>query len=274
MKCLHPLAREITPGISYMHRCGQCANCRLTRRLEWTARILMEMRLHRVTSWTTLTYAPENFPPHGSLQKRDVQLLHKRMRKSGHSFRYFVVGEYGSKTQRPHYHGIYFGMDPETLEKALQQNWRHGYTMTRECSVASAKYTAKYTLKKLTNPKDWYKLDSETRCPEFSLMSRRPGVGLGYLPKIIKHWQRTPIADKEDPRLIRIEGKQYPLDPYVQRKLLELAGKEPPDSWSTHFRQRFKLLSEPPPETSSEQDTHNAKRRLKAALARENPSLA
>lgn len=52
-----------------------------------------------------------------TLRKRHYQLFFKRLRKwYGKPIRYFGTGEYGSKTQRPHYHFIIFGLKLDDLK--------------------------------------------------------------------------------------------------------------------------------------------------------------
>jgi len=60
-------------------------------------------------------------PAHAdSLIKRDVQLFVKRLRKDQDArglakIRYYLVGEYGDQTKRPHYHAAIFGEDFTTI---------------------------------------------------------------------------------------------------------------------------------------------------------------
>jgi len=61
-----------------------------------------------------------------SLIKRDVQLFIKRLRKEQDSrgsskIKYYLVGEYGDLTKRPHYHAAIFGEDFADDRYA----WRH-----------------------------------------------------------------------------------------------------------------------------------------------------
>ncbi|MDX8558692.1 hypothetical protein OZ663_18615, partial [Elizabethkingia sp. HX CGY] len=61
-----------------------------------------------------------------SLDYRDFQLFMKRARKlQEKKISYFLVGEYGSQTFRPHYHAIVF--DVENISAFLNE-WRMGHT--------------------------------------------------------------------------------------------------------------------------------------------------
>lgn len=232
MKCLYPIqTNKGKDGLTRQHRCGQCANCRTTRGQEWALRILLESKLHDHTVFTTMTYAPENLPKDYGLCKKHVQDFHKRLRfklaDSGRSFRFFTVGEYGPKTHRPHYHGIYFGLsiaDADTFHQA----WGHGHVKMDELTIGRASYAAKYCLKKATKESDF----PDGRSPEFSLMSRRPGIGVPYVEHIaesfhsLKGWTGRQF---DTPNAIRINGKTWPVDPYL-RKLLTETGLFKPQS--------------------------------------------
>ena len=95
--------------------CGQCIGCRLERSRQWATRLMKELRLHNHASFITLTYDDNNLPKTAdgvpTLCLRDMQLFLKSLRKHFQpvQLRYFQCGEYGEKTQRPHYHMILFG---------------------------------------------------------------------------------------------------------------------------------------------------------------------
>lgn len=151
-----------------------------------------EKRLHRVSSFVTLTYDNENLPSGGSLNKRDLQLFMKRLRKSrGPGVRFYACGEYGEQTMRPHYHAILFGCDfPDrrvystakdrtTFESdELRELWPSGRNVIGEVTFESAAYVARYVMKKITGPAA--AAHYADRVPEFTVMSRRPGIGSGY----------------------------------------------------------------------------------------------
>lgn len=170
--------------------CGRCIGCRLERSRQWASRIMCESQLHENNSFLTLTYAVSP----DSLCKRDCQLFLKRLRKKlDMPIRYYLCGEYGDRTFRPHYHCCLFGSDfscdrvtfkstdSGTLyySELLTSVWGLGHTLVGDLTFESAAYVARYCTKKITGPTavDHY----QGREPEFALMSRRPGIGGSWL---------------------------------------------------------------------------------------------
>jgi len=160
--------------------CGKCDGCTAATRLEWAVRMTHESQCHKQNCFVTLTYNDENCPD--KINRADPQLFLKRLsKKLGHRIRYFLTGEYGDKTHRPHYHAILFGVDflgnsyPINNElygnKHLDQIWSKGNTSIAEFNMATAMYTAGYTAKKIKDP------------DTFSVMSRRPPLGRAWLRK-------------------------------------------------------------------------------------------
>ena len=190
MECLHKLYRKVK-GQEYMLPCGQCIACRLNRAHEWSIRIMHELKMHNgVGCFVTLTYNQENAPWvsdfQATLVKRDLQLFFKRLRKElsydNIKIRYYAVGEYGDTYKRPHYHCIIFGLDEARAEVLVDKCWLLGFVHIGSVTMDSANYVARYCTKLLTGPKkEWYK--ERNIVPEFSVMSRKPGIGASWLEK-------------------------------------------------------------------------------------------
>lgn len=176
--CQHPVTVEKkTPPFFYTRRCENCMPCRITKRQMWTLRMLLEGLNWPYATFLTLTYAPENLPPDGLLSKRDIQLFLKRLRKSldPHLIRFFICGEYGPRTLRPHYHGILWNMPPtEWTQDRVSRAWQKGFISISEANQSRAAYVASYVTKKHTDEGSGPVLPG----PQWSLMSKRPGVGL------------------------------------------------------------------------------------------------
>ena len=103
--------------------CGKCIGCRLEYSRQWANRCMLELQYHDSAYFVTLTYNEEHVPRTGlhgemSLRKRDFQLFMKRLRKkySDDRIRFYAAGEYGTTTQRPHYHAILFGLHLDDLQ--------------------------------------------------------------------------------------------------------------------------------------------------------------
>lgn len=192
--------------------CGQCNPCRITKRQEWVFRIMIELRENKFAYFVTLTYNPEHLPDKGTLVKRHLQLFWKKLRERHDSkIRYIAVGEYGDKSDRPHYHAIIFtdseiylgdGHKSFDTESIIFRSWNEGvdslghvYTvpiLAANDALRIGGYIAGYTVKKFNTVKrmnlDYYvengkniyfcPLPKDERIPEFFVSSRRPGIGL------------------------------------------------------------------------------------------------
>ena len=53
--------------------CGKCLACRISKRREWSVRMLHELSSYDDAVFLTLTYADEFLPPNGSLDKAELQ---------------------------------------------------------------------------------------------------------------------------------------------------------------------------------------------------------
>jgi len=175
--------------------CGQCIGCRLERSRQWAIRCLHESSLHNDNCFLTLTYDNDHLPSDGSLNKRDICLFLKRLRKMfGSGIRFFQCGEYGSLFMRPHHHMIVFGFDfPDkklfTVNNGvrlyrsaiLEQLWPYGYCTIGTVTFESAAYVARYIVKKING--DRSESHYNGRLPEFITMSRRPGIAHDWISR-------------------------------------------------------------------------------------------
>lgn len=214
-------------------------NCRINRRRQWTARILLEARLSSASSFLTLTYDDDSLPmvqgadgaPVPTLRPTDLQLFLKRLRNHVR-FRFFAVGEYGSRTWRPHYHAILFSIDPMHLGREIGTDvpggktdlWGHGHISISDLNAARAAYCAHYTTKKMMRAED-ERLQGD-QYPEFSRMSLRPGIGAPAIPYLAKlhrtnGGKRLYQQTGDISNTVRINSKIWPLDEYMRTLLRE-----------------------------------------------------
>lgn len=156
--------------------CGKCPVCKANERQEWIFRLQQEYFASIFSLFVTLTYDEENLPKDSSVNKVDVQLFHKRLRKhfAAGELRYYVVSEYGDHTFRPHYHGLYFfksSHDKKQIYDIFERSWNKGFLKFGDVEEGSIVYCTKYCLKHSETP--------EGRKPTFRLMSKLNG-GLGF----------------------------------------------------------------------------------------------
>lgn len=221
--------------------CGHCMGCRLDQSRVWADRMLLELQDNDYKAiFVTLTYNNASIP-HAwhvgynkfrdndesiyldedegwiasasgaptTLSVRDTQLFFKRLRKffPGRKIRYFLAGEYGPKTKRPHYHAIIFGLtlsdfndlrvhdfnnlgQPRYKSETFQKIWSKGFCILAPVNWNTCSYVSRYTMKKIfksENPSEYV----GGRIPPFCTMSRRPGIGLLRADELLKRGDKA-----------------------------------------------------------------------------------
>lgn len=179
--------------------CGRCIGCRLERSRQWAMRCVHESQLYDDNCFITLTYDDDHLPVGGSLVKADFQKFMKRLRKRfGSGVRYYHCGEYGDQTNRPHHHACLFNFDfddkklltiagrssdapPIFTSDVLSQLWTFGLHTIGNVTFESASYVARYIMKKING--DMADKHYNGRIPEYTTMSRRPGIGFDWYKK-------------------------------------------------------------------------------------------
>lgn len=185
-----PIGEDPLDYVEGVARCRRCIGCKSDRARDVSLRASHEARFVGVASFLTLTYDDAHLPwdtlrlsdagrrqalrwPNsvlpfrGSLRRRDVVLFMKRLRKAlweSHAVRVraYVVGEYGGRNLRPHYHLCLFGFDfrddrraageskqghPMFTSAQLSALWGMGMCWVNEMGQEVAQYAAKYALK-------------------------------------------------------------------------------------------------------------------------------
>ena len=192
--------------------CGQCVGCRLERSRQWAMRCMHEASLHENNCFITLTFSEEELQKREnpeSLDVRDFQLFMKRVRKKyGSHIRFFHCGEYGDEKGRPHYHACIFNHDFADkklwkvsrgnnlyISEELEKLWGKGFCPIGEVNFETAAYVARYIMKKINgdqalehyNEVDWKTGEVlKSKKPEYTTMSRRPGIAAGWFEKYEK----------------------------------------------------------------------------------------
>lgn len=234
MLCKAPYMVGVAP-----YGCSQCMPCRINRRRVWTHRLVLESIKAGGSSFVTLTYDDDHLPAGGTLDPSHTQRWLKRFRKeiSPAKIRYFLVGEYGDETLRPHYHLALFGAAPYhavrgvVLSDVVRQTWGFGHTYVGDLTPASAAYVAGYVTKKMTN-KDDPRLGG--RHPEFARMSnggrnRSGGIGASAMEEVVACLSTdvglNHVADSGDvPSSLKHGLKSMPLGRYLRGKIRQQLG--------------------------------------------------
>lgn len=196
--------------------CGQCIGCRLDYSREWAIRCLLEKRESDDNYFITLTYSSDEeiesrlrkakvntitgeVVEYLDLIPDDLQKFMKDLRRyyeyhyKHTGIRFFACGEYGDKNKRPHFHLIIFNIPINDLKpwflnsehqqvytsETISKIWKKGIVSIGEVTFQSAAYVARYIMKKQTGKG----AEEEYKTPEFTQMSRNPGIGAAYFEK-------------------------------------------------------------------------------------------
>lgn len=217
--------------------CGQCIGCRLERSRQWAVRCMHEAQMHEYSCFITLTYDDESVPVDGSLRYSDYQQFMKRLRAratrarqrrlrgntvkelrhesdigrnderclfSEREIRFYMAGEYGETTGRPHFHAILFGVffadrtpigrspagDDLFTSATLADVWNRGHVSLGDANFKTAAYVARYCCSKVTGEladEHYKRVSSDGEVywiqPEFNHMSLKPGIGVPWFKK-------------------------------------------------------------------------------------------
>lgn len=246
------------------YSCGQCMPCRIRKRREWTHRIMLEAAQYEDNAFVTLTYDNDHLPNGGSLVPRDVQLWLKRLRVNWPArLRYYLVGEYGDDSWRPHYHVALFNYAPCVRGRTKRDvrnrvdwrgccsscglvgnAWGKGDIDVGILETASAGYLAGYVTKKMTRTDD-PRLNG--RWPEFARMSLRPGIGFDAMHEVASQLMRYDLDVKlvDVPNVLDHGKKHLPLGRYLRGNLRVMVGKDknaPEEALQKYSAEMLELL--------------------------------
>ena len=246
----HGLTKDgkLNPG-EIVIPCGRCLGCRLDYSRKWADRMMLELETVKKAVFVTLTYSedvvPLAFDPDTgeafgrTLRKKDCQDFIKRLRQHLPDVHvsYFLAGEYGPSTLRPHYHAIIYGISLEDLSDRKQTGkndlgqpyfeskwfsdiWSFGRVVLSDVSYETCAYVARYVIKKAQSSAEYTPEDIGLD-PEFVLMSKNPAIGKRYLE------EHPNALDFDNITVPTLDGaKKIQVPAYY----LRLLGKEPTEN--------------------------------------------
>lgn len=209
-----------TPRYKYeLIPCGRCIDCRFSRSRDWATRCMLEAKQYKENYFITLTYDDDHLPYNdtfvdkdgitwtddgtwnGTLVPEHMQKFWKDLRRyykyhyNHDGIRFYDCGEYGSQTQRPHYHAIAFNLPIPAEElkvykikdgivywnwEIMSKIWGKGFVVITDVSWSTCAYVARYIMKKQTGEMSSTYYGSRGQVPEFTNMSLKPGIGQKY----------------------------------------------------------------------------------------------
>lgn len=214
--------------------CGQCFCCRINKRRENVTRLLAESLFHDDSTFITLTLDDNTKETGYGVKYGDFTQLNKsyiqawlnrfRMRVSPTRIRYFLVGEYGKQTLRPHYHAILFGWPPCLYGGSNQMvfrqfdrpcpcpscvpvhsTWAIGKVTLDRVEPESLQYVAGYVVDKIDEVEGFesWRINSD---------------GLGA--QLVQHIVDNPDVDVwTRMSTVKMFGKELPLGRYLKEKI-------------------------------------------------------
>lgn len=196
--------------------CGKCPECLKRRSAHWAFRMSQEQKNWKYSYFVTLTYDNEHLPitPNKlmTLKKEDYQLFFKRLRKNSQTkVMFYIAGEYGGKTHRPHYHAIIFSN--KEITDFILKAWYYGAVYFGDVQDASVRYTVGYLEK--GGMVKFGDENKDDRVEEFSSMSR--GIGKSYLtPEVFRR-----LKSKAEAQYIWYNGHKISIPRYFKKKLFD-----------------------------------------------------
>lgn len=193
----------------------------------------MEWQAATCAAFITLTFSPETVPSPAEFTLRPLQLFMKRLRKTGALIRHFSIGEFGSLTNRPHYHSLVYGWAPPTTGRISVREWPAGHVFAGSVTPASVRYVMGYL-----------KHDARKGPPPLHCNSIE--FGKRGLLKIGFDAARRGEVWPDVPLTVSYSGKQFPLTGSTQKWLSEgyvLGGGTLPTQLSSLQRQKLSVLN-------------------------------
>ena len=210
--------------------CGKCDNCIIIKKAQKVSRIQFEAEHYEgQNTFVSLTLDDFNITSDHSICRKTFTETLDNMRRQikyhniDYKLQYFGVGEYGEKTERPHFHIIMFGRYPMEAKELIERVWKKGFIDVKPLDSGLSRYIAGYVTKKMTNIKNkdvqkWL----NGRQPEFISQSTKPFMGKRQIDHMATEYIKDPnctVGNDIPGFASQIKGKiSYKnLDPFIRQ---------------------------------------------------------
>lgn len=281
MQCFNPLSLPRPKGLGSIDRvvvpCGKCVACISNNRQMWSFRLEQQLKACKTAFFITLTYDDKSNVT--KVNKRDVQLFLKRLRQDldrntvytqpninglnsppKPKIKYYITAEYGTKTNRPHYHGIIFDIPFDTFKttEIINKNWGNGFVYIGSVTPASINYVTKYLITK----------NDEKKKEVFNLISI--GMGKSYIEKMGHYHKKNVVY-----HATQVGGKKVGLPRYYRERIFNAVeqigySNTMQTQADKRYNEEFTRLSElgNSPFIYEQQVKENYKRKLKDSITK------
>ena len=218
-KCLWQYENPNLKG--HMLNCNKCLVCRGRIAQQWIFRLKQEAKRHDMNyaRFVTLTYdtsylpfrgfLPSLHPPDGTKFLKRYRMRLKRA-KFDLPVKYFMVGEYGSKTERPHLHLIMFGC----VEQIVRDAWGKGHCHFEKVDNGTIAYTVGY-MEKSNHVAGFI----DDRAKEYRQMSNDLGHNYIQNPEVWQYHFDNPELNYVVSTSVRGKPIKIPMPEYYTRKI-------------------------------------------------------
>ena len=183
-----PNIRDPFTGRLYPVPCHRCKGCVIDRITMWDRRLSFEY-VNNPSTFFTLTYDDYHLPFNRGFVLPTFRL--KDYQNFTHRLRYLVnqlypnlkikfasCSEYGEKKNRPHFHGICFGLSPKEFRGLFYEAWSCGLVDVGAVRKGGIRYIMKYMSKQIYGEqqlREYFDTGRESPSMYFS-----KGLGLGW----------------------------------------------------------------------------------------------
>lgn len=227
MRCLSPITIHAPKRKGHYAQvnvpCGKCYNCLVNKRSQMAYRLFNEAEHSQSNYFITLTYDDEHLffkDNYAVLEKEEIQRWLKNLvQKCRDSYsvvvKYYLVGEYGFRHGRPHYHLHLFNLPPTIdIYNFCVSIWNKGGFYVGNTCGASAMYTTKHNLLKMLPSELNPNFVVEQIVPPFVFMSK--GLGKHVLDDFVKKFPGGSLVTI--PKYLSADGKKIPMPRYLRDK--------------------------------------------------------